>query len=515
MIKTQILGNEAREKFIEGAKMLFTPVAITLGPKGKNVVISERNAPAKSTKDGVTVAGEIESDDAFINAAIKVIRQAASKTVEDAGDGTTTATVLAYNIILELNSRLKAESSLDLKRKLKEELSVCVEYLKSLSTSLSSPLDIEKIQQIASLSANNDDTIGVLFKEAYEVIGKDGIVLLDISRKSETYMEATKGMRHERGYISPYFATSPEQCNFERPAYFITDKKLSQQKDLLTICAYCHEAKLPLVIMCTDISGEAIAFLNKNKLSNGLVVTAVTFPEWLKGSKDVLKDIAAFTGAHFCSEDNGFDIDNIVANEIPKLLGSSEKFTSTPKDCIIIEGDGSHDEINLRVNEINSKISPEISPAEQEVLLSRKSKFAGGIAILYAGGQTDIERTETLDRCDDAVRAVRSAFEEGYLPGGGKSFLLCTNKLSHDAILKNPLMSVTKQICLNADIPYTSIIDKMTATDLREGYNVKTDVWEDLFEAGVVDSTKVVRSALENAVSIALAFLNTDCIVAN
>ena len=518
-MKQTIYGNDARQAFLQAANELSSPVKLTLGPKGKNVTIGSLGDMAYSTKDGVTVARATESNDPFVNSCIQIIRQAASKTVSDAGDGTTTSTILACSLINEINlSLISGQDISSIKQELKQGLIQCVEIINKSAQPLvkDGVLAIEKLQQIATISANNDEKIGNLFRDAYQIIGSTGTVLLDESKKSETYIEAVKGMQQNRGYISPYFVTSPEKCEYNNPVYFVTDKNLTQQKDIMPIADYCHVNERPLIIFCVDINSDALGCLNVNRIKAGLQVCAITIPVWLKNSKEILRDIAFYTNATFCTEDNGFNIDNIATPEdVEKLLGESERFTATPKDCVIIGGAGTkdHTAINNRIAQIDAQINPDISDYDREQLQARKSKLNGGVAILYAGGTTDVERKETLARCEDAVLAVRSALEEGYCPGGGKIYLVCAQVLGN-CILSFALQSIITQICLNADEAPDNIIKAINAShEANFGYNAKTDTLEDLCEAGVVDSAKVVRVALENAVSIALSFLNTDCII--
>lgn len=516
-MKKAIYGDEARSKLIEAAEALCNPVKVTLGPKGKNVIINPIDGMAHSTKDGVTVAGEIESADPFINAGIKIFRQAASKTVADAGDGTTTATILAHSLINEINNELmEGKDIASIKLGLTEQLKICVKAIRQFAHPLvvNNVLDLEKLKQIATISANNDEMVGELFSDAYSVIGPAGTILLEESKKSETYIEAVPGMRQERGYVSQYFVNKEKmRCEYDEPVYFVTDKKLTQSTDFIKIAAHCHSQNKPLIIICEDIDGEALSSLNINRLKNNLQVCAITIPNWIRQGRDIIEDIAVYTGATFCSEKNAFSIDNLQEENIDQILGSSEKFSAGIKESIIIGGKGT--EIKERVANIDAQIVPEIASFEQEQLRARSSRLNGGVAILYAGGQTEVERKETLDRCEDAVLAVRSALEEGYLPGGGKIYLLC-RLLMPNSILSRSLKVITEQICLNADKVPDKIISKIeSANDSNFGYNAKTDTLEDLCKAGVVDSAKVIRVALENAVSISLAFLNTDCLIAD
>jgi chaperonin GroEL len=517
MIKKTISGEKATAARMEAAQMLYGPVSSTLGPKGKNVIINPYQGMARSTKDGVTVAGEIESADPFVNGAIKIIRQVAMKTVEDAGDGTTTATILVYHIINEIQERLsKGENILEIRAEIQADLQQAVAQIRSIAIPLITEegFNIEKLKQIATTSANNDEGIGELFAQAYKIIGPTGTVILNRTERPETYIEASSGMRQERGYESKEFSTAPEKCDYDTPVFFVTDKYLTSQKELMKIVSYTHENNLPLIIICLDIKGEALTFLNANKLQKNLRVTAVTFPQyWRPDFKEVIEDIAIYTGATFCTDANGYNIDNITAEQVPGLLGSAVSFISTPKDCIIVAGSHTDEAIIKRLGEIKAKITPEEGASVKERLLSRGSSLSGGVATLYAGGQTAAERGETADRCDDAILAVRSALEEGYIPGAGKVYLMCAKALK-DGIIARSLPSIINKICENADIDAKPIIEQMSLSENPNyGYNAKTDKLEDLVIAGVLDSAKVARVALENAVSVALLFLNNDYLV--
>lgn len=514
-MKKIITGKEARLKFLTAAQLLCLPVAATLGPKGKNVIISPMGMNASSTKDGVTVAGEIESEDPFINAAIKIIRQVAKKTEEDAGDGTTTATILASSLIEEI-SKEESGNELEIKEQLISELQVCISAIKKAAYLLKTgdENDIQKISQVAAISANNDDAIGKLFAEAYKIIGISGIVMLKESKEAETYIEPVKGMHIERGFISPYFVNADGSCQFTNPFIFVTDKNVSKQKDIEKIAAFCHTQKVPLVIIAADVTGEALGFLNMNVINNQLKVCAFTIPNWQRNHKEILKDIAIYTGSKYCSEDNGFNLDNIELKNIQEILGESQQISCKEKSTIIIGGGGDQKEISKRIELLNSQITADTDDWNKEHLKMRISKLSGGIAILHAGGVVEADRKETMDRCEDAILAVRSAIEEGYLPGGGKIYYDLSNLIGN-SILNRALKSIVIQLCKNSGIDYDSdLIIKMDKSEINFGLNAKTNVFEDLCAAGVVDSAKVLRVAIENAVSIALIYLSTEVIVA-
>lgn len=517
MKKGIVFGTEARKHFRDAADYLAAPVAVTLGPLGKNVIYGRKLQAARSTKDGVTVAGEVEHDNPFVNCCIQVCRQAALKTVESAGDGTTTATILARALIHEIELQLsEGKSILDIKEQLRSGLSLCSEEISRIAIPLvnkSGELDLDKIQQVAAISANNDNSIGQLFKEAYSVIGKNGVVLLEESHSAHTYVSSVPGMRQERGMSSPYFMTKPDKCEYDQPVFFITDKILTQLKDVLKVCEVALSMNRPLIIFCNDLQGEALGFVVRNKMQNSFMVSAVSYPGWYKDGAEILKDIAAYTGATYCSEEKGINVDNLAPEEIAKLLGSAGKFTASMKDCVIVNADGDSEDVENRVKELEKRITPEVSPVEEETLRSRISKLTGGVAILYAGGTTEVERKETKDRCDDAVKAVRSALEQGYVPGGGTTHLRCSQILPKGSILKNPLFEITAQICRNAHVEPSEVIDNVLQRSTYEGYNAIRGGVENLLESGVVDSAKVVRSSLEAAVSIAMTYLSTDSIV--
>lgn len=513
-------GEEARNYMLKGIERLFKPVAATLGPKGKTVIISNLLDWGCYTKDGVTVANEIEDADPFVNACIKIFRQAANKTVKDAGDGTTTSTVLLYNLINEVNRRLKAgENIVDLKKQLETELNLCVQQIKKIASPIvdkAGKPNIDKIRQLALTSANGDERVASMIAEAYEKVGAGAQISVRETQKP-TYLDTVSGMRLEHGFASPYFANVEGRlaCSYKDALVFVTDKGIYKNTDIMKFLDYAHSSGLPLIIFCTDIAGEALGTLNSNIAEAGLKVCAISISLGVRGTRDILKDIAVFTGAKFCSTEVGYNLDNISDPEIPGYLGTIKKFESTDEFTIIAGGSGSQEAITARVAEIQEKITPDLSDYDKDMYLSRKSKLTGGFAIMYIGGKTPGEVKELKDRCDDAVLAVRSAIEEGYVPGCGKAYLLAGKKLSVGSILLPALVSITAQVCKNGNIENVGeIINEMAATPVRRGYNARTGKMEDLIKAGVIDSAKVSISALENAVSTALAFLNTECISA-
>jgi chaperonin GroEL len=459
--------------------------------------------------------------DVFLNAAVQIIRQAARKTVEQAGDGTTTSIVLTYEILNRLNAMLNEGSDmLELKWALGEELKLCVDFIRSKSHKLvtDGALDLKKVQEIAAISANNDDSIGKLFYEAYQIIGPDGIVMLDKSRRPDSWVEAVKGMKIDRGFENSNFCNRGSFVLHERPAVYVTDKVITQQKDIINIADHCFKLNIPLVIYSAGLHGEALAFLVDNiARQSGFEAAAVTIPNYLRDYKEILKDIAIYTGAKYCSEDEGFNIEAVRADEMFNLLGHCEKFKAAKKDSLIIGGAGRPEDIAARVAYIDSQITPEISDYDRETLLGRKSKLTSGIAVLYAGGQTEVQQKETLDRCEDAILAVRSAIEEGYLPGGGRVHLalgdLLWEKYGTISVLQPCMQSVLNKICENAGVDANLYGLELSGKPLETGYNAKTGNIENLLESGVVDSAKVIRASLESAVSVALAFLNTECLI--
>jgi chaperonin GroEL len=519
-MKKLIFGDEAREKMLLGAEMLYKPVACTMGPKGKTVIISNLLDRGRYTKDGVTVANEIEcTSDQFINAAIKIFREAANKTVKDAGDGTTTSTVLLYNLINEVNRRMKdGQNIVDLKKQLVEELGLCVDEIKKIAVPLvvDGKPDIKKISQLATTSANGDTFIGGMIAEAYEKVGA-GVAISVRETQKQTYLETVSGMRLDVGYASQYFANIAGTigCAYSDALVFVTDKAITKNGDMLKFLDYANTARLPLILFCTDIAGEALGTLNSN-IPQGLQACAVSISLGIRGTRDVLKDIAIFAGAKFCSSETGYNIDNISDEEVPNYLGSLKKFECTDEFSILAGGAGSPESIAARVAEIVEKITPDSSDYDREELLSRKSKLTGGFAVLNIGGKTPGEVKELRDRCDDAVLAVRSAIEEGYLPGCGKAYLYAFVEMPvHNPILGSALQSITEQVCSNGDYKNVKeIMDSMCLSAVHTGFNASTGTMEDLIEAGVIDSAKVAISALQNAVSTALAFLNTECISA-
>lgn len=519
-MKKTFFGAAARNAFLSAASELYNPVSLTLGPKGKNVAISNIGDMARTTKDGVSVAGQVESDDPAVNAAVQIIRQAARKTVEQAGDGTTTSIVLTYEILNRLNAMLNEGSDmLELKWALGEELKLCVDFIRSKSHKLVTDgvLDLKKVQQIAAISANNDEAIGKLFYEAYETMGPDGIVMLDKSRRPDSWVEAFKGMKVDRGFEKEDFCNRGSFVYHEKAAVYVTDKVISQQKDIIKIADHAFKMNIPLVIYSAGLHGEALAFLAANVKQAGLEAAAVTVPNYLRDYKEILKDIAIYTGAKYCSEDEGFNIEAVRADEMFNLLGHCEKFKAAKKDSLIIGGAGRPEDIAARVAYIDSQITPEISDYDRETLLGRKSKLTSGIAVLYAGGQTEVQQKETLDRCEDAILAVRSAIEEGYLPGGGRVHLalgdLLYDKFGMTSVLQPCMRSVLNKICQNAGVDANLYALELSGKPLEIGYNAKSGQIENLLESGVVDSAKVIRASLESAVSVAQAFLNTECLI--
>jgi len=514
-------GAAARETLLQSIAELYKPVASTMGPKGKTVIISNVHDAGRYTKDGVSVAREISHENQLINAGIKIFREAANKTVKDAGDGTTTSTVLLYHLINEVHKRMQSGANIvDIKNALSIELDICVNAIKEMAVPLvvDGQPDIPKILQLALTSANGDQFVAEKIAEAYEKVGP-GVAIEVRETQKPSYLETVSGMRLENGMASPYFSNIEDKvmCMHKNPLVFVTDKALLKNTDILRFIDYSHGKGLPLVIFCTDIAGEALGMLNQNVAESGLQVCAVALPLGIRTTRDTLKDIAAFTGAKFCSHELGYNLDNISDDEIPSYLGSMQMFQAAAEYSILAGGRGTKEAIQARINEINEKITPDVSDWMREELLSRKSKLSGGFALLYIGGKTAGEIKELKDRCEDAVLAVRSAIEAGYLPGCGKAYLMASKKLPGKSILIEALHSITRQVCFNGDINEIQtgeIILKMLSSGVTFGYNARTDTMEDLFKAGVIDSAKVVISALQNAVSAALAFVNTEFIIA-
>ncbi len=514
---------EARDRLKKGVDALANAVKVTLGPKGRNVIIDKKFGSPSITKDGVTVAKEIELKDSIENMGAQMLKEVASKTADVAGDGTTTATVLAQAIVTSgLKNVAAGANPMDLKRGIDKAVEKVVEFLQKISKKVGD--DNKKIEQVASISANNDAEIGKLIANAMEKVKKEGVITVEEAKGTETTVEIVEGMQFDRGYISPYFVTNADKMEaiLERPNILIYDKKISNMKELLPILEKQVQTGNPLLIIAEDIDGEALATLVVNKIRGSLKVTAVKAPGFGDRRKAMLEDIAILTGGTLISEERGFKIENADMS----YLGKAEKITIDKDNTTIVGGSGKKSDIVARVNQIKAQIESTTSDYDREKLQERLAKLAGGVAVLYVGAPTEIEMKEKKDRVDDALHATRAAVEEGIVPGGGIAYIRAINGLekltglNEDentgiAIVRRALEEPLRQIVANAGVEGSIVVQKVREGKDDYGYNARTDKYENLYTAGVIDPTKVTRVALENAASIAGMLLTTECVVAD
>ena len=520
----QILFNiEARNKMKKGVDTLADAVKVTLGPKGRNVVIEKKFGAPQITKDGVTVAKEIELEDAIENMGAQMAKEVASKTADAAGDGTTTATVLAQSIITEGIKNVAAGANpMDLKRGIDKAVAAVVENLRTQSEKVGN--DNKKIEQVATISANNDNTIGKLIAQAMAKVGKEGVITVEEAKGTETTVDVVEGMQFDRGYLSPYFVTNSEKmiAELSNPMILIYDKKISTMKDILHILEKVAQAGRPLVIISEDLEGEALATLVVNKLRGTIKVAAVKAPGFGDRRKEMLEDIAKLTGGIVISEDQGFKLEN----DDLTYLGSCESISIDKDNTTIVGGKGKKAEIVSRVNQIKAQLESTTSDYDKEKLQERLAKLAGGVAVLYVGAATEVEMKEKKDRVDDALHATRAAVEEGIVPGGGVAFIRAIDSIvklkgANDdentgiAIVRRALEEPMRQIVANCGLEGSIIIQKVREGKADYGFNARTEVYENLYKAGVIDPTKVSRVALENAASIAGMLLTTECVIAD
>jgi chaperonin GroEL len=512
---------EARDLLKKGVDQLADAVKVTLGPKGRNVVIDKKFGAPAITKDGVSVAKEIELPNNFENMGAQMVKEVASKTADDAGDGTTTATVLAQSIItVGLKNVTAGANPMDLKRGVDKAVNKILESLISQSKSIS--VESDKLEQVASISANNDKEIGELIGRAMKKIGKEGVITVEESKTAETYDEIVEGMQFDRGYISPYFVTDSEKMEavLEDPYILLHDKKISTMKDLLPVLEPVAQAGRPLLIIAEDVDGEALATLVVNKLRGSLKIAAVKAPGFGDRRKEMLEDIAILTGGTVISEEKGLKLEAATLD----MLGRAEKITMDKDNSTIVNGAGEKDSIDARVKQIKAQIEATTSDYDKEKLQERLAKLAGGVAVLYVGAASEMEMKEKKDRVDDALSATRAAVEEGIVPGGGVAYIrsiATLEDLNGDnedentgiAIVKRALEEPLRQIVTNAGGEGSVVIQKVKEGTAAFGYNARKEIFEDLFEAGVIDPTKVVRIALENAASIAGMLLTTECVI--
>lgn len=523
MAKQLFFETDARNKMKRGVDVLANAVKVTLGPKGRNVVIEKKFGSPAVTKDGVTVAKEIELEDAIENMGAQMVKEVASKTADIAGDGTTTATVLAQAIITEgLKNVAAGANPMDLKRGIDKAVKAVVENLRSQSQEVGD--DNQKIEQVATISANNDSEIGKLIAEAMQKVSKDGVITIEEAKGIETGIEVVEGMQFDRGYISPYFVTNSEkmEAELENPYILIYDKKVSSMKDILHILEKVAQQGAPLLIIAEDLEGEALATLVVNKLRGTLKVAAVKAPGFGDRRKEMLQDIAVLTKGIVISEEQGYKLENADLT----YLGRSERVVITKDNTVIVAGRGEKEEITGRINQIKAQIESTTSDYDKEKLQERLAKLSGGVAVLNVGAATEVEMKEKKDRVDDALHATRAAVEEGIVPGGGVAYVRAIkaldniNTLNNDEatgvqIVRRSLEEPLRQIVENCGIEGSVVVNKVREGSGDYGFNARTEVYENLIGAGVIDPTKVSRIALENAASIAGMLLTTECVVAD
>ena len=513
---------EARELLKEGVDALSNAVKVTLGPKGRNVIIDKKFGAPQITKDGVTVAKEVELDDAFANMGAQMVKEVASKTNDDAGDGTTTATVLAQSIIgVGLKNVTAGANPMDLKRGIDKAVATVVDSLRKQSQEVGS--DFSKIEQVATISANNDANIGKLIAEAMAKVNNEGVITVEEAKGTETHVEVVEGMQFDRGYISAYFITDPEkmEAQLEKPYILLTDKKISTMKELMGVLEPVAQSGRSLLIIAEDVDGEALSALVVNKLRGTLKIAACKAPGFGDRRKEMLQDIAILTGATVISTDKGMKIEDTTLD----MLGSADKVTLNKENTTIVDGAGQKEAIAARVAQIRASIEKATSDYDKEKLQERLAKLSGGVAVLYVGAATEVEMKEKKDRVDDALAATRAAVEEGIVPGGGVAYIRATAALegmkgeNEDQttgiqIVKRAIEEPLRQIVANAGGEGSVVVNKVREGKGAFGYNARDDKYEDLFQAGIIDPTKVSRVALENAASIASMFLTTECVLA-
>ena len=523
MAKQLFFDIDARNKMKKGVDILANAVKVTLGPKGRNVVIEKKFGSPQITKDGVTVAKEIELEDPIENMGAQMVKEVASKTADIAGDGTTTATVLAQSIISEgLKNVAAGANPMDLKRGIDKAVVAVVENLKKQSQTIGN--DAKKIQQVASISSNNDETIGKLIAQAFAKVGKEGVITVEEAKGTDTTVDVVEGMQFDRGYISPYFVTNSEkmEAELQNPYILIYDKKISAMKDILHILEKVAQGGRPLLIIAEDLEGEALATLVVNKLRGTLKVAAVKAPGFGDRRKEMLQDLAVLTKGIVISEEQGYKLENADLT----YLGTASSVTIDKDNTTVVGGSGKKADIDARVNQIKSQIESTTSDYDKEKLQERLAKLSGGVAVLYIGAATEIEMKEKKDRVDDALHATRAAVEEGIVPGGGVAYIRAVESLDKLAsanedeatgiqIIRRAIEEPLRQIVHNSGLEGSIVVQKVKEGKADYGFNARTEVYENLLKAGVIDPTKVTRIALENAASIAGMLLTTECVVAD
>jgi len=522
MAKSITFDVAARDQLKKGVDALANAVKVTLGPKGRNVVIDKKFGAPTITKDGVSVAKEIELKDPIENMGAQMLKEVASKTADIAGDGTTTATVLAQAIVTAgLKNVAAGANPMDLKRGIDKAVELIIGELKKNSKNVGN--DNKKIEQVATISANNDEAIGKIIAGAMAQVGKEGVITVEEAKGTETYSEVVEGMQFDRGYLSAYFVTNTEkmEADLDHPYILITDRKISSMKDILPVLEPVAQSGRPLLIIAEDVDGEALATLVVNKIRGSLKVAAVKAPGFGDRRKAMLEDIAILTGGVVISEEQGFKLENTTVD----MLGRAEKITIDKDNTVVVNGSGKKADIKARVAQIKAQIETTTSDYDKEKLQERLAKLAGGVAVLYVGAATEVEMKEKKDRVDDALHATRAAVEEGIVPGGGVAYIRALSVLEGKkganfdettgiAIIRRALEEPLRQIVANAGGEGSVVVNKVKEGKGDFGYNARTDKYEDMIKAGVIDPTKVSRVALENAASIASMLLTTECVLA-
>jgi chaperonin GroEL len=523
MSKQIFFDIEARNKMKKGVDTLANAVKVTLGPKGRNVVIEKKFGAPSVTKDGVTVAKEIELEDPIENMGAQMVKEVASKTADIAGDGTTTATVLAQSIISEgLKNVAAGANPMDLKRGIDKAVIAVVKHLKKQSVAVGE--NNNKIEQVASISANNDESIGKLIAQAMTKVGKEGVITVEEAKGTDTTVEVVEGMQFDRGYVSPYFVTNSEkmEADLENPFILIYDKKISAMKDILHILEKVAQSGRPLLIISEDLEGEALATLVVNKLRGTLKVAAVKAPGFGDRRKEMLQDLAVLTKGTVISEEQGYKLEGVDLTS----LGQATAVTIDKDNTTIVGGKGDKKDITARVNQIKAQIESTTSDYDKEKLQERLAKLSGGVAVLYVGAASEVEMKEKKDRVDDALHATRAAVEEGIVPGGGVAYIRAIESLDNlkganedettgIQIVRRAVEEPLRQIVVNSGIEGSIVVQKIKEGKADFGFNARTEVYENLLAAGVIDPTKVTRIALENAASIAGMLLTTECVISD
>jgi chaperonin GroEL len=521
MAKTILFGSEAREKLKKGVDTMANAVKLTLGPKGRNVILDKKFGAPSITKDGISVAKEIDLKDPIENMGAQLVKEVASKTADSAGDGTTTATLLAQSIFTNGIKNVAAGANpMDLKRGIDKAITAVVEQLKKNSKPISGSKEIE---QVATISANNDSMIGKMIADAMDKVGKDGVITVEEAKGTATEVKVVEGMEFDRGYLSPYFVTNTEkmEAELENPYILVYDKKISSMKELLPLLESVSQTGKPLLIIAEDVDGEALATLVVNKIRGSLKVAAVKAPGFGDRRKAMLEDIAVLTGGTVISEERGYKLENATL----EYLGTAEKVNMDKENTVIVNGSGKKEDIQARINQLKVQIENTTSDYDKEKLQERLAKLSGGVAILYIGAATEVEMKEKKDRVDDALHATRAAVQEGIVPGGGVALVrtmgvLASVQVDNEdqttgvAIVAAALEAPLRTIVANAGGEGSIVLQRVKEGKEDFGYNARTGEYENLYKSGVIDPTKVTRLALENAASIASLLLTTECVVA-